>query len=120
MEVQGDAMAAETQTVMIVVSFPILVIIGYVVAAVLIVFGRSAGRPPFVGSGFIVAGVVTVLLPLTYYGYEISRLGAPYPALLSDFVIVASAALVSGLLIQLGIGQLRLSRFRTGASNVPH
>jgi hypothetical protein len=120
MEVRGDAMATETQTVMMTVSFPVLAIVGYLVSAVLLVAGRSSNRPPLVGSGLIVAGIVTVLLPLAYYGYEISRSAGPYPASLSDFLIVALAAFVSGLLIQMGIGYLRLTRSRSGTSNAPH
>ncbi len=108
-------MAAETQTVMVAISFPALVVLGYLVAAVLIGIVRSRARPPLIGGGLILAGLTTVLLPLVFYGSEISRIGQPYPASLSDFLIVALFGLVAGILIQMGVGYLRPSVERVGS-----
>ena len=100
-------MAAEVQTVVF-LPFSFLSIFVYVVAALLIVGGRSNRRPPLIGWGLIVGGVMTAVLPLAYYGNEIARIGQSIPATFTDFVIVALFSLVGGLMIQFGIGYLRL------------
>jgi len=105
------ALAIAALQPLVAVSLPALLALGFVVGLVLLVLGllemkKGKRRAHLIAGGTTLLGVMSVVTPLTWYGYW-AFLGGVVVMGLGDLLIVALLALFGGLLIAFGIQSAR-------------
>jgi len=93
------------------VSLPALLALGFIVGLVLLGLGllevkKAKRRAHLIAAGATLLGVMTVVTPLTWYGYWAFLVGVVVMGL-GDLLILALLALFGGLLIAFGIQSAR-------------
>lgn len=89
------------------VSMPALLILGFVIAIILLIFGFMEKKNPLrkkrlLAAGTILFGIMIVAVPLSWYGYWAIASGGILVNI-SDIVIITFLSLIGGIIISFGI-----------------
>ncbi len=96
-------MSMETAVSMTVVSLPLLILLGWVVAAGLVVLGRMRCSNLLVGAGELVAGAMLVATPEVAYLHEAYVNGGVLVVDPVDLLALGMLGVAGGLVIMLGL-----------------
>lgn len=96
-------MSVETAVAMTVVSLPLLILLGWVVAARLILLGRARCSNTLLGAGELVAGVMLVATPEAAYIHEAYLNGGILAVDPVDLLALGLLGVAGGLIAMLGL-----------------
>jgi hypothetical protein len=92
---------------MVAINIPSLLALGFIIAILLIYYGRGKGtsNPSYfslIGSGIILLGIMVVMVPLSWYG-TLTLVRPGFDILFSDILILTCLSTLGGILIGYGI-----------------
>ena len=95
------------QQVMVGINFPSLLALGFIIAILLIYYGRGkgTGTPSYftlIGSGIMLFGMMIVMVPLSWYGTLI-LVRPSFEVLFSDILILTFLSTLGGIIIGYGL-----------------
>jgi hypothetical protein len=95
------------QQPMYVINIPSLLVIGFVIALVLIYYGRGKGKdnPSYytlMGTGIVLLGVMIMIVPLSWYG-SLALIQTSVEMLSSDILILTVLSTIGGIVIGYGL-----------------
>ena len=96
------------QQVMIGINFPSLLALGFIIAILLIYYGRGKGanNPSYftlIGSGIMLFGIMIVMVPLSWYGYWTLARPNFFNILFSDVLIIIILSTLGGIVLGYGL-----------------
>lgn len=89
------------------INIPSLLAIGFIIAILLIYYGRGKGKsnPSYftlIGSGIMLFGIMVVLVPLSWYG-TLTLVRPSFEMLFGDILILAFLSTLGGIVIGYGL-----------------
>ena len=96
------------QQVMVGINFPSLLVLGFILAILLIYYGRGKGtsNPSYfslIGSGIMLFGIMIIMVPLSWYGYWTLARPSSFNILFSDVLIIIILSTLGGIAIGYGL-----------------
>ena len=113
-----SGIASGTTTVIVIVPLPIILALGWAIAALLILLGRVQRSRTLFGWGMITTGLMILLSPLSVYLYYAIRDGL-FLATPGDLLLIALLAFLGGTVASLGASLVRVSVLRPSAALEP-